>query len=123
MPNRRYIEHFKSSRDEVDQRRLFIQFGVQEFCDSFEEKMTKALKDVNKSQEKSTTTTIAELTFFQPEHLSSLRLFSQDFEEEPFDYPHQGPLLSTRRPMDDDLCPIFDEEDDHLDSDLGPMFD
>ena len=67
--------------------------------------------------------TIAELTFFQPEHLSSLRLFSQDFEEEPFDYPHQGPLLSTRRPMDNDLCPIFDEEDDHLDSDLGPMFD
>ncbi|KAF3602317.1 hypothetical protein F2Q69_00035297 [Brassica cretica] len=34
----------------------------------------------------------------------------------------QGPLLG-RRPMDADLCPIFDEEDDHLDDDLGPTFD
>ncbi|KAF2548724.1 hypothetical protein F2Q70_00022152 [Brassica cretica] len=25
--------------------------------------------------------------------------------------------------MDADLCPIFDEEDDHLDDDLGPTFD
>lgn len=25
--------------------------------------------------------------------------------------------------MDADLCPIFDEEDDHLDDDLGPSFD
>ncbi|KAF3612169.1 hypothetical protein DY000_02048525 [Brassica cretica] len=25
--------------------------------------------------------------------------------------------------MDADLCPIFDEEDDHLDEDLGPTFD
>ena len=25
--------------------------------------------------------------------------------------------------MDDDLDPIFDEEDDHLDDDLGPIFD
>ncbi|KAF2601270.1 hypothetical protein F2Q70_00027959 [Brassica cretica] len=66
--------------------------------------------------------TIAELTFLQSEHPSSLVLFSQDFEEKPFDYPHQGPLLGTRRPMDVDLYPIFDEEDDHLDE-LGPTFD
>ncbi|KAG5396865.1 hypothetical protein IGI04_018679 [Brassica rapa subsp. trilocularis] len=65
---------------------------------------------------------IAELTFLQPEHPSSLVLFSQDFEEKPFDYPHQGPLLGTRRAMDVDLYPIFDEEDDHLDE-LGATFD
>ncbi|KAF2600456.1 hypothetical protein F2Q68_00012253 [Brassica cretica] len=62
--------------------------------------------------------TIAELTFLQPEHPSSLLLFSQDFDEKPFDYPHQGPLHATRRPLDDDLGPIFDEEDE-----LGPTFD
>uniref|UniRef100_A0A0D3C2B4 Uncharacterized protein n=1 Tax=Brassica oleracea var. oleracea TaxID=109376 RepID=A0A0D3C2B4_BRAOL len=66
--------------------------------------------------------TIAELTFLQSEHPSSLVLFSQDFEEKPFDYLHQGPLLGTRIPMDVDLYPIFDEEDDHLDE-LGPTFD
>ncbi|KAF2566205.1 hypothetical protein F2Q68_00024935 [Brassica cretica] len=52
------------------------------------------------------------LTCFEPEHPSSLVLFSQDFEEEPFDYSHQGLLLGTRRPMDDDQGPIFDEEDE-----------
>ncbi|KAF2546431.1 hypothetical protein F2Q70_00020685 [Brassica cretica] len=41
-----------------------------------------------------------------------------DFEEKPFDYPHQGPLLDTRRPLDDGLGPIFDEEDE-----LDPTFD
>ncbi|KAF2552036.1 hypothetical protein F2Q68_00033910 [Brassica cretica] len=58
------------------------------------------------------------LTCFEPEHPSSLVQFSQDFEEEPFDYSHQGPLLGTRRPMDDDLGPIFDEEDE-----AGPTFE
>ena len=43
-------------------------------------------------------------------------------EEDPFDYPHQGPPLVTRRHLDDDLGPIFDEVDDHLDDDLGPIF-
>ncbi|KAF2616967.1 hypothetical protein F2Q68_00038549 [Brassica cretica] len=62
--------------------------------------------------------TITELTFLQPEHPSSLILFSQDFAEEPFDYSHQKPLLGTRIPLDDDLGPIFDEEYDH-----GPIFD
>ncbi|KAF2593624.1 hypothetical protein F2Q70_00044208 [Brassica cretica] len=58
------------------------------------------------------------LTCFEPEHPSSLVLFSQDFEEEPFDYSHQGPLLGTRKPMDDDVGPIFDEEDEP-----GPTFE
>uniref|UniRef100_A0A0D3B9C3 Uncharacterized protein n=1 Tax=Brassica oleracea var. oleracea TaxID=109376 RepID=A0A0D3B9C3_BRAOL len=58
------------------------------------------------------------LTCFEPEHPSSHDLFSRDFEEESFDYSHQGPLLGTRRPMDDDLCPIFDEEDEP-----GPTFE
>ena len=34
------------------------------------------------------------------------------------DYPHQGSCLDTRRPLDDGLGPIFDEEDE-----LGPTFD
>ncbi|KAF3575488.1 hypothetical protein DY000_02032098 [Brassica cretica] len=58
------------------------------------------------------------LTCFEPEHPSSLVLFSQDFEEESFDYSHRGPPLGTRRPMDDDLGPIFDEEDEP-----GPTFE
>nr|VDC99239.1 unnamed protein product [Brassica oleracea] len=175
----------------ADQRRLFSQFEVWEFCDNLVKGVVKALKDVNQIHKKSTSTlapiaepslfisetskgksennledlkdfsdslsifdeydeelieslmicedncdlpfpepdfmfdkeqTIAELTFLQPEHPSSLVLFSQDFEEKPFDYPHQGLLLGTRRPMDVDLYPIFDEEDDHLDE-LGPTFD
>uniref|UniRef100_A0A0D3E4U8 Uncharacterized protein n=1 Tax=Brassica oleracea var. oleracea TaxID=109376 RepID=A0A0D3E4U8_BRAOL len=71
---------------EADQRRLFSQFEVREFCDNFVEGVVKALKD--------------------------------DFEEKPFDYPHQRPLLDTRRPLDDGQGPIFDEEDE-----LGPTFD
>uniref|UniRef100_M4FD15 Uncharacterized protein n=1 Tax=Brassica campestris TaxID=3711 RepID=M4FD15_BRACM len=67
---------------EADQRRLFSQFEVREFCDNLVE----------------------------------------DFEEKPFDYPHQEPLLGTKRPMDVDLYPIFDEENDHLDE-LGPIVD
>ncbi|CAG7885561.1 unnamed protein product [Brassica rapa] len=55
---------------EADQRRLFSQFEVREFCDNLVE----------------------------------------DFEEKPFDYPHQEPLLGTKRPMDVDLYPIFDEK-------------
>ncbi|KAF2601892.1 hypothetical protein F2Q70_00027222 [Brassica cretica] len=41
-----------------------------------------------------------------------------DFEEEQFNYPQQGPLLDTRRPMDDDLGPIFDEENK-----VGPILE
>uniref|UniRef100_A0A0D3D6F8 Uncharacterized protein n=1 Tax=Brassica oleracea var. oleracea TaxID=109376 RepID=A0A0D3D6F8_BRAOL len=188
-PYQEYILHFSKSSSwlyqeavqvkmfEADQRRLFSQFEVREFCDNLVEGVVKALKDASKIQKKSTTTrapvakpslfirekpkdslpifyeydeelieilmicednydlpflepdfmfdkeqTSLELTFLQPEHPSSLVLFSQDFEEKPLDYPHQGPLLGTRRPMDVDLYPIFDEEDDHLDE-LGPTFD
>ncbi|KAF3484479.1 hypothetical protein F2Q69_00052649 [Brassica cretica] len=129
---------------EADQRRLFSQFEVREFCDNLVEGVVKALKVVSNIQKKSTTTrapvakaflfinekpkepdfmfdkeqTIAELTFLQPEHPSSIVLFSQDFEEKPFDYPYQGPLLDTRRPLENGLGPIFDEEDE-----LGPTFD
>ncbi|WZZ46970.1 hypothetical protein YC2023_043229 [Brassica napus] len=71
---------------EADQRRLFSQFEVREFCDNLVEGVVKALND--------------------------------DFEEKSFDYPHQGPLLDTRRPLDDGLGPIFDEVDE-----LGPTFD
>uniref|UniRef100_A0A0D3BGT1 Uncharacterized protein n=1 Tax=Brassica oleracea var. oleracea TaxID=109376 RepID=A0A0D3BGT1_BRAOL len=133
IPNRRCKEQFKSSRDEADQRRCFLQFDVQIFCDNIEKEMMKALRDVRKIQKKSTTTHahVAEpslfisekpketngLTCFEQEHPSSRVLVSQDFEEEPFDYPHQGPLLDTRRPMDEDLGPIFDEEDE-----LGQIF-
>uniref|UniRef100_A0A0D3DAT1 Uncharacterized protein n=1 Tax=Brassica oleracea var. oleracea TaxID=109376 RepID=A0A0D3DAT1_BRAOL len=95
---------------EADQRRLFSQFEVQEFCDNIMEGVVKALKDVKQ--------TIAELTFLQAGHPSSLVLFSQDFEEKSFDYPHQRPLLDTRRPLDDGLGLIFDEEEE-----LGPTFD
>ncbi|KAF2592738.1 hypothetical protein F2Q70_00043247 [Brassica cretica] len=62
--------------------------------------------------------TIEELTVLQPEHPSSLVLSQQVFEEEPLDYPHQGPRLDTRNPLYEDLGPIFDEEDEP-----GPVFD
>uniref|UniRef100_A0A0D3CRQ2 Uncharacterized protein n=1 Tax=Brassica oleracea var. oleracea TaxID=109376 RepID=A0A0D3CRQ2_BRAOL len=96
--------------------------------------MMKAIKDISKNQKKSTSTrapvaehpyssarnpnTIVELTVLQPEHPSSLVLSQQVFEEDPMDYPHQGPRLDTRKPLDDDLAPIFDEEDEP-----GPVFD
>ncbi|KAJ4881905.1 hypothetical protein Rs2_38960 [Raphanus sativus] len=62
--------------------------------------------------------TIVELTVLQPEHPSSLVLSPQVFEEEPLDYPHQGPRLDSRELLDDDLGPIFDEGDD-----LDPILD
>ncbi|KAF3529680.1 hypothetical protein DY000_02040137 [Brassica cretica] len=58
------------------------------------------------------------LTCFEPEHPSSLVLVSQVFEEEPLDYPQQGPRIDTRISLDDDPDHIFDEEDE-----LGPIFD
>ncbi|KAF3564345.1 hypothetical protein DY000_02014974 [Brassica cretica] len=167
MPNRRCKEQFKTSKGEADPKRKHFQFDVQQFCDNFVKGVDKALKDVSKSQKKSTPTRapVAEpsifisekpkemmeswitcedecdlpspkpdlmfdidneetngLTCFEPEHPSSLVLVSQVFEEEPLDYPQQVPCLDTRRPMDVDLYPIFDEEDDHFDE-LGPTFD
>ncbi|KAF8090835.1 hypothetical protein N665_0464s0001 [Sinapis alba] len=43
-----------------------------------------------------------------------------DEEEDSFDYPHHGPLLVSRKTLDD---PIFDEEVDHLVDFFGPTFD
>ena len=43
-----------------------------------------------------------------------------DEEEEAFDYPHHGPLLVSRKTLDD---PIFDVADDHLADDFGPTID
>ncbi|KAF2590837.1 hypothetical protein F2Q70_00038089 [Brassica cretica] len=62
--------------------------------------------------------TIVELTVLQPEHPSSLVLSPQVFEEEPLNYPHQRPRLDTIKPLDEDLGPIFDKEDEP-----GPVFD
>uniref|UniRef100_A0A0D3ALI7 Uncharacterized protein n=1 Tax=Brassica oleracea var. oleracea TaxID=109376 RepID=A0A0D3ALI7_BRAOL len=62
--------------------------------------------------------TIVELIVLQSEHPSSLVLSKHVFEEESLDYPHQGPRLDTRNPMDEDLGPIFDEEDKP-----SPVFD
>ncbi|XP_033139104.1 uncharacterized protein LOC117130189 [Brassica rapa] len=61
---------------------------------------------------------IVELTVLQPELPSSLVLSPQVFEEEPLDFPHQCPCLDTRKCLDDDLGPIFDEEDEP-----DPVFD
>ncbi|KAG5384329.1 hypothetical protein IGI04_035799 [Brassica rapa subsp. trilocularis] len=61
---------------------------------------------------------IVELTVLQPELPSSLVLSPLVFEEEPLDFPHQCPCLDTRICLDDDLGPIFDEEDEP-----GPVFD
>ncbi|KAF3549867.1 hypothetical protein DY000_02006934 [Brassica cretica] len=116
MPNRRCKEQFKTSKGEADPKRKHFQFDVQQFCDNFVKGVDKALKDVSKSQKKSTPTRapVAEPSIF----ISEKPKVSQVFEEEPLDYPHQKPRLDTRRPLDDGLGPIFDEEDE-----LGPTFD
>ncbi|KAF2546392.1 hypothetical protein F2Q70_00021563 [Brassica cretica] len=112
-PNRRCKEQIKMNRDVADPKRRLLQFDVQEICDNFEKGMMKALKDISKSHKKSTSTRapVAEPSFFIVKNLKV-------FEEEPLDYPHQGPRLDTRNPLDEDLDPIFDEEDEP-----GPVFD
>nr|VDD50813.1 unnamed protein product [Brassica oleracea] len=134
VPDRRCKEQSKSSKGEADPKRRLLQFDIQEFFDNFVEEVVKTLKDVNQTHKKSTSTrapvaepslfiskkskAIVELTVLQPEHPSSLVLSPQVFEEEPLDYPHQGPRLDSRKPLDEDLGPIFDEEDEP-----GPVFD
>ncbi|KAG5374403.1 hypothetical protein IGI04_042280 [Brassica rapa subsp. trilocularis] len=186
-PNRWSKEHVNTSKGESDPKRRLLQFDVQQFCDNFVKGVDKALKDVSKSQKKSTSTrapvaepslfiskkaqgksenhfeelkdfsnslpifdesdeelieslmfcekdcdlpsletefnldneqAIVELTVLQPELPSSLVLSPLVFEEEPLDFPHQCPCLDTRICLDDDLGPIFDEEDEP-----GPVFD
>ncbi|WZZ20882.1 hypothetical protein YC2023_122269 [Brassica napus] len=53
MPNKRCKVQFKTSRDEADQRRRFLQFDVQEFCDNFEKQMLKTLRTPARSKRRS----------------------------------------------------------------------
>ena len=55
-PNRWSNEHVNTSKGESDPRRRLLQFDVQQFCDNFVKGVDKALKDVSKSQKKSTST-------------------------------------------------------------------
>ncbi|WZZ64890.1 hypothetical protein YC2023_076260 [Brassica napus] len=141
MPNRRCKEQFKTSRDEGDQMRRFLQFDVQDeepkgksennledlkdFSDSlpifdeYDEELIESLiiceDECDLPSPKSDLMFYDEetngLTCFEPEHLSSLVLFSQRILRKSHSTT-QGPLLGTRRPIDDDLGPIFDEEDE-----------
>ncbi|WZY87135.1 hypothetical protein YC2023_033519 [Brassica napus] len=86
---------------------------VEEFKD-----FSDSLPIFDESDEEPIESLFSELTVLQPEHPSSLVLSQQVFEEEPLKYLHQGTRLDTRKPMDEDLGPIFDEEDEP-----GPVFD
>ena len=55
-PNRWSKEHVNTSKDVADPKRKHFQFDVQQFCDNFVKGVDKALKDVSKSQKKSTST-------------------------------------------------------------------
>uniref|UniRef100_A0A0D3DQS0 Protein kinase domain-containing protein n=1 Tax=Brassica oleracea var. oleracea TaxID=109376 RepID=A0A0D3DQS0_BRAOL len=146
-PNRWSKEHINTSKGESGPKRQSFQFDVQQFCDNFVKGVDKALKDVSKSQKKSTSTRApvaepsssikscdlpyleskfindneqanVELTVLQPEHPSSLVLSQQVFEEEPLDIPHQFPCLDTWISLDEVPEPIFDVEDQP-----DPVFD
>uniref|UniRef100_A0A0D3CRP9 Uncharacterized protein n=1 Tax=Brassica oleracea var. oleracea TaxID=109376 RepID=A0A0D3CRP9_BRAOL len=136
MPNRRCKEQFKTSRDEVAEPSIFISEepkgksennleDLKDFSDSlpifdeYDEELIESLiiceDECDLPSPKSDFMFDDEetngLTCFEPEHPSSLVLFSQRI----FRKSHsttQGPLLGTRRPIDDDLGPIFDEEDE-----------
>ncbi|KAF2600378.1 hypothetical protein F2Q68_00010219 [Brassica cretica] len=96
-------DHIKTTKDVADPKRRLLQFDVKEISDNFEKGMMKALKEISKSHKKR-----------QPH----VHLFFTHLEEEPLDLPHQGPRLDTRISFDEDLDPIFDEEDEP-----GPVFD
>ncbi|WZZ53809.1 hypothetical protein YC2023_053916 [Brassica napus] len=110
-----HVEEFKDFSDslpifdESDEEPIESLFSCEKNCDlpSLESEF------MNDNEQ-----TIVELTVLQPEHPSSLVLSQQVFEEEPLDYPHQGPRLDTRNPLVENLGPIFDEEDEHV-----PVFD
>ncbi|WZZ88129.1 hypothetical protein YC2023_116708 [Brassica napus] len=110
-----HVEEFKDFSDslpifdESDEELIESLFSCEKNCD-FPSLESEFMNDNEQ--------TIVELTVLQPEHPSSLVLSQQVFEEEPLDYPHQGPHLDTRNPSDEDLGPIFDEEDEP-----GPVFD
>ncbi|KAF3529679.1 hypothetical protein DY000_02040136 [Brassica cretica] len=98
-PNQRCREQSRSSRDEADQRRRFLQFDVQEICDNFEKEMMKILKDVSKIHKKSTSTRapVAEPSLF--------------ISEKP-----KGKSENSLEDLKDflDSLPIFDEYDEEL---------
>ncbi|WZZ21128.1 hypothetical protein YC2023_122515 [Brassica napus] len=98
-PNRRSNEPFKSSQGEADPKRRFLQFDVQEICDNFEKGMMKALKDISKSQKKSTSTRapVAEPSLFISKKAQGK---SENHFEELKDFS--------------DSLPIFDESDEEL---------
>ncbi|WZZ87749.1 hypothetical protein YC2023_116328 [Brassica napus] len=54
--NRWSKEHVNTSKGESGPKRQSFQFDVQQFCDNFVKGVDKALKDISKSQKKSTST-------------------------------------------------------------------
>ncbi|WZZ70000.1 hypothetical protein YC2023_081370 [Brassica napus] len=99
----KYFSDFLPIFDESDEEPIESLFSCEKNCDlpSLESEF------MNDNEQ-----TIVELTVLQPEHLSSLVLSPQVFEEEPLDLPHQGPHLDTRISFDEYLDHIFDEEDE-----------
>ncbi|KAF2615462.1 hypothetical protein F2Q70_00011718 [Brassica cretica] len=110
-----HVEEFKEFSDslpiidESDEEPIESLFSCEKSCDL----LSLESEFMNDNEQ-----TIVELTVLQPEHPSCLVFSQQVFEEESLDFPHQGPCLDTRNPSDEDLAPIFDEEDEH-----GPVFD
>ncbi|KAF3484478.1 hypothetical protein F2Q69_00052648 [Brassica cretica] len=88
---------------EVDQRRLFSQFEVREFCDNLVEGVVKALKDVGKIQKKSTTTRapVANLSLFINEKLKG-PIFDEEDELGP-NFDEKAPSLTSIN-MENHLC-------------------
>ncbi|KAG5397766.1 hypothetical protein IGI04_019580 [Brassica rapa subsp. trilocularis] len=89
----------KTTRDVADPRRRLLQFDVQQFCDNFVKGVDKALKDVSKSQKKSTSTRapVAEPSLFISKKAQGE---SENHFEELKDFS--------------DSLPIFDESDEEL---------
>ncbi|KAJ4906677.1 Uncharacterized protein Rs2_10335 [Raphanus sativus] len=103
-----------STRKPVAEPSLFISVKTQELIGS----LITCEDECDLPSPKSDFVIDDRLTCFEPELPSSLVLSSQNFEEEPFNHPHHGRLSGTRIPLDVDLGPIFDEEDES-----GPVFD
>ena len=88
-----------TSKGESDPKRRLLQFDVQQFCDNFVKGVDKALKDVSKSQKKSTPTRapVAEPSIF--------------ISEKP-----KGKSENNLEDLKDfsDSLPIFDKYDEEL---------
>ncbi|KAG5393534.1 hypothetical protein IGI04_023497 [Brassica rapa subsp. trilocularis] len=92
-------EHVNTYKGESDPRRRLLHFDVQQFCDNFVKGVDKALKDVSKSQKKSTSTRapVAEPSFSISKKTQGE---SENCFEELKDFS--------------DSSPIFDETDEEL---------